>query len=96
MASPCQVWSMLKGDSSWATGGDKQLGSFGFGTNTQSLREEDGDMQFTISLRAAKPHSIVVKCSPPEWALFPLKSCMIVNYPKQTFGGYFSNRFLPL
>lgn len=90
------VWSMLKGNSSWVTEGDSGFSSFRFDTNTQSFRGEAGGVQFTVFLRAARLHSIAVMCPPPGWTQFPLKSYLIVNYLKQTFGGYFSNKFVPL
>lgn len=75
------VRSMLKGDSTWATGGDKGFSSYRFGTNTQIFRGEAGEMLFTVPLRL---HSIVVMCHPPGWTQFPLKSNVFVNHPKET------------
>lgn len=55
-----------------------------------------GIFRSQFSLRAARLHGITLMCGPPDWTQFPLKSCMVVDYPKQAYGGYFSNRFVSL
>lgn len=39
--------------------------SLGLALITQNFRGEDGDMQFTVLLRVARLHSIVVMCPSP-------------------------------